>query len=51
MTQCKDCDKRYIGCHSNCDLYKKYKEELELVSDRKRKNNEFKRARRNYGKK
>ena len=24
---CKDCTKRYVGCHSECPLYIKYKEE------------------------
>lgn len=26
---CKDCKQREIGCHSNCDLYKQYKQKFE----------------------
>lgn len=26
---CKDCTKRYIGCHSNCDDYLKEKKAIE----------------------
>ena len=29
MKTCKDCKDRYVGCHSNCDDYKKYSERLE----------------------
>ena len=31
---CKNCPDRYLGCHSNCDNYKKFKEE---IAERKRK--------------
>ena len=24
---CKDCDKRYLGCHDHCESYKKAKSE------------------------
>lgn len=30
FSPCKDCSKRKIGCHSFCDLYKKYKLELNI---------------------
>lgn len=26
---CKDCKNRYIGCHSTCEVYKKFKENIE----------------------
>lgn len=29
MKTCKDCKDRYVGCHSNCDDYKKYRERIE----------------------
>lgn len=25
---CKDCKERYIGCHSSCQSYKNYKEDI-----------------------
>lgn len=28
---CKDCENRAVGCHSECKLYKKYKDELTAV--------------------
>ena len=28
LPPCKDCENREIGCHSCCDLYIKYKTEL-----------------------
>lgn len=28
-TGCRDCKKRYIGCHSRCQVYKDYKKTLE----------------------
>lgn len=24
-TQCRDCNRRYIGCHDRCQTYKDYK--------------------------
>ena len=24
-TQCRDCNRRYIGCHDRCQIYKDYK--------------------------
>lgn len=29
ITCCKDCKDRYVGCHSNCEEYKKQKEKYE----------------------
>ena len=26
---CKLCEKRYLGCHSECDEYKEFKQEIE----------------------
>lgn len=26
---CQGCDERYIGCHSQCDLYKAYKQKID----------------------
>jgi len=28
-TPCYNCEDRYAGCHSKCDNYKKFKENLE----------------------
>lgn len=28
---CLNCKKRHLGCHSDCEDYKKYKEELEHI--------------------
>lgn len=28
ITCCKDCNKRYTGCHCDCDEYKKTKERI-----------------------
>lgn len=29
---CKTCDKRYLGCHSECEAYKEYKKQLKYVN-------------------
>lgn len=34
---CKNCDKRYIGCHSECEDYQNYKNELEDMKAKIRK--------------
>ena len=26
--KCKDCDNRTIGCHSNCESYKQFRDEI-----------------------
>lgn len=31
MSPCKDCAKRYLGCHDRCDDYGAYKVELEDI--------------------
>ena len=28
ISPCKDCEKRYLGCHSECEDYFKYQEEV-----------------------
>jgi hypothetical protein len=32
---CRNCTERVVGCHSTCDKYKKFKEELEVVREEK----------------
>lgn len=27
IAPCKDCEERFLGCHANCSLYNKFKEE------------------------
>lgn len=27
QSPCKDCEKRYLGCHDHCEEYKKFKED------------------------
>ena len=33
-TPCRFCDNRKVGCHSNCDLYKEWKEELSQYNEK-----------------
>ena len=33
---CKDCDIRFVGCHSKCEKYIQYKKEM-AEADKKRK--------------
>lgn len=33
---CKDCKERKSNCHSSCERYAKYKEELNRINDAKR---------------
>lgn len=33
---CKDCEKRELGCHSNCTEYKQAKNENERLNKKKR---------------
>ena len=35
-TPCYECLKRYEGCHSNCDDYKKFREKLEVEKQLKK---------------
>lgn len=32
---CKDCDKRFIGCHGSCDDYKVFRTELDRINQLK----------------
>lgn len=36
MKTCKGCTKRFVGCHSNCDIYKNYTEKLKEINKLKR---------------
>lgn len=31
---CKDCPDRYIGCHSMCERYKAFREELDELNEK-----------------
>lgn len=33
---CKDCTKRFIGCHSTCEDYKEFGQKLETVRNREK---------------
>jgi len=33
---CVRCKDRIIGCHSNCEYYKKYKQEMEKIRQNKK---------------
>lgn len=30
---CKGCEKRHVGCHSECEAYQKYRESLDRYND------------------
>ena len=30
---CKNCEKRYVGCHSKCDEYKRFKDEHDYAKN------------------
>ena len=36
MAPCKDCQDRYLGCHSNCDRYRKFLQENERIKELRR---------------
>lgn len=38
---CKNCTERYLGCHSECEQYKKEKEEVVRVRELARKNKQM----------
>lgn len=38
---CKDCTKRTVGCHASCPDYIQYRERLETIKKKKRKEDEF----------
>lgn len=33
---CKDCKDREVGCHSKCNRYLKFKEELKVIKEKER---------------
>ena len=39
MNNCVNCEKRYLGCHDNCDKYKNFKIERELANNKAREMN------------
>lgn len=38
---CKGCLDRQLGCHVDCEIYRKFTEELAIVKERKRKEREW----------
>lgn len=34
---CQNCEKRHLSCHSKCDAYKAYKQELDKLNEQVRK--------------
>lgn len=32
LAPCKDCEERYLGCHSECEKYKAYRVQQEKIS-------------------
>lgn len=32
---CYNCEERYVGCHSICETYKKYKSRLEKIKNKR----------------
>lgn len=44
-SKCRNCDKRYVGCHAKCEDYKKWtkwhKEQIELVARGNRKQRDY----------
>lgn len=38
---CADCQKRYVGCHSDCEDYKTWKsEQMSVAEDKRKRKNE-----------
>lgn len=37
---CMDCDKRYLGCHSVCELYKQFVKEKRAINEKRKKIND-----------
>lgn len=37
---CKDCDKRHIGCHSECGPYKEFRAAVDDISTKRREETE-----------
>ena len=40
-TQCRDCNRRYVGCHDRCQTYKDYKASISKSDKLKQQNYEF----------
>lgn len=40
-SSCLNCENRYLGCHSNCEKYKEYKQYLDVIKINKKKENLF----------
>ena len=38
---CKECNMRYVGCHSKCDYYLEYKKALEEIKAKREKDREI----------
>lgn len=38
---CKDCDKRHIGCHAECEDYKAFKAEMDKIHAKRDATNEY----------
>lgn len=36
-TPCRGCDNRSVGCHSKCCEYYKYRQELDMIQENKKK--------------
>lgn len=36
MSCCKDCEKRYLGCHDSCEDFKDFKKQKKLINERER---------------
>lgn len=37
---CKQCQKRYLGCHSVCDEYKAYRVNMDAIKENRNKDTE-----------
>lgn len=40
-TQCRGCNRRYVGCHARCQTYKDYKQSINKASKQKQENYKF----------
>ena len=38
---CENCNKRHLGCHADCKVYKAYKDELKRLREEIQRNKEF----------
>ena len=43
-TCCLDCKERHAHCHSECEKYKKFKQELEILNEKIRKQKNYQRS-------